>query len=215
MLFGEAIRVAMEDLGLSVVGVVTTGEEALVAVRRLRPDVVLMDLGLPDQSGLAVGKAILEEWPEAKVLALTALNDRAAVDEALRLGFRGYLTKDTPAAHFVNSVRSVIDGHIVLPHRLSPMGGRSQVENDAALLADQLTPRELEVIGLLVQGADGRTIAAKLHISVSTLHTHLRRCREKLGLPDIKALTVFAARHCYLEISVTQRALTSKRRHLR
>jgi len=201
MLFGEAIRVAMEDLGLSVVGVVTTGEEALVAVRRLRPDVVLMDLGLPDQSGLAVGKAILEEWPEAKVLALTALNDRAAVDEALRLGFRGYLTKDTPAAHFVNSVRSVIDGHIVLPHRLSPMGGRSQVENDAALLADQLTPRELEVIGLLVQGADGRTIAAKLHISRNTVRTHVQSILTKLQVHSRLEAVAFALRRGVVRLS--------------
>ena len=98
MLFAEAVQVAIQDLGVSVTRVVTTGEEAIAEADRAMPDVIFMDIGLPDQSGLVAGRKILERHPEAKVIALTALSDRASVDEALRLGFVGYLTKDTPVA---------------------------------------------------------------------------------------------------------------------
>jgi DNA-binding NarL/FixJ family response regulator len=195
MLFAEAIRVALEDLGMSVVAMVSTGAEGIDTALRSRPDVVLMDIALPDQSGLVAGRAILEAWPDGKILALTALNDKAAVEEALRIGFRGYLSKDTPVAQFVNSLRSVMEGHLILPHRLSPIGRRSNVHDDAALLASQLTPRELEVIALLVQGADGRTIATALHISRNTVRTHVQSILTKLQVHSRLEAAAFAIRH--------------------
>ena len=85
MLFAEAVQVAIQDLGLSVTRVVTTGEDAIAEADRDLPDVIFMDIGLPDQSGLVAGQKILDRHPEAKIIALTALSDRASVDEALRL----------------------------------------------------------------------------------------------------------------------------------
>jgi two-component system nitrate/nitrite response regulator NarL len=203
-LFAEAIHVALDDLGMSVVGVVGTGEEAVAAVGRTTPDVILMDLALPDQSGLAAGRTILEQRPEAKILALTALNDRSAVDEALRIGFRGYLTKDTPVAQFVSSVRSVLDGHMVLPHRLSPVGRRSPGEEEAALLASQLTTREREVLALLVQGADGRSVATKLGISRNTVRTHVQSILTKLQVHSRLEAATFAVRHRLVDIPTSE-----------
>ena len=86
---------------MEAVGVVTSGRAALAYLEDDRPDVILLDLGLPDRSGLAVGREILESWPEAKLVVLTALDDPKAVEEAMRAGFRGYLTKDTPVSRFV------------------------------------------------------------------------------------------------------------------
>src|SRR5438034_5446813 len=157
-LFAEAVRGALEYQGMSVVGVVSTGEEAVVAVETSRPKVVLMDLALPGRSGLAAGQAILERWPEIKIVALTALNDQAAMEEALRVGFVGYLTKDVSIAQLTNSIRAVADGNVLLPRKLWPR--RSPLyEDDAALLASQLSPREREVLALLVEGANGATVA--------------------------------------------------------
>ena len=76
------------------------GRDAIAFLETDRADVVVMDLGLPDRSGLAVGQEILERWPEMKILAVTALDEPKAVDDALQKGFRGYLTKDTPVARF-------------------------------------------------------------------------------------------------------------------
>jgi DNA-binding NarL/FixJ family response regulator len=200
MLFAEAIRVALEDLGVTVLRVASTGAEAIEATRQLRPDVILLDIGLPDRSGLVVGREILLEWPEAKIVALTALSDRAAVDEAIRLGFRGYLTKDTPVSRFVTAVRSAADGHVVLPHRLMDRGSRTPEEEEVALLADQLTPREHDVLALLVQGANGQAVGAALGISRNTVRTHVQSILTKLQVHSRLEAATFAVRHGLVEV---------------
>jgi two-component system, NarL family, nitrate/nitrite response regulator NarL len=199
-LFAEAIRVALEDFGMHVTDVVSRGLEAIEAVDRSDPDVTLMDIALPDQSGLAAGRAILERHPEAKIIAVTALTDRAVVDEALRIGFVGYLTKDTPVAQFVNAVRSAMDGHLVLPHRLSPNRGSTQQQEEVALLASQLTPREREVLALLVRGANGRLAADQLGISSNTVRTHVQSILTKLQVHSRLEAATFAVRHRLVEI---------------
>lgn len=203
MLFAEAIRVAIEDLGLSVIRVATTGEDAIAEVDRAMPDVILMDIGLPDQSGLAAGRTILERHPDAKLIALTALSDRSTVDEALRIGFVGYLTKDTPVARFVNAIHSAVDGHLVLPQRLSPTRRRSQAEEEVALMASQLTPREREVLALLVQGADGHKAAATLGISLNTVRTHVQSILTKLQVHSRLEAATFAVRHGIVKVPGT------------
>jgi two-component system, NarL family, nitrate/nitrite response regulator NarL len=197
MLFADAIRSTLESAGLEVVGVATTGGQGLEDVRRERPDLVLVDLGLPDQSGLAVGKQILEDFPETKVLALTAIDAPRAVEEALRSGFHGYLTKDTPVARFVTSVMAAVDGQVVIPHRLAPSvaGARSPGEESAALLVEQLTPRELEVLALLVDGSNGEDIARRLVISPNTVRTHVQSILTKLQVHSRLEAATFAVRH--------------------
>jgi len=171
----------MEDFGLSVVGVVTTGEEAVEAALHLRPDVILMDLGLPDQSGLVAGRRILEEYPKARVVALTALLSPATVREAVRIGFHGYLTKDTPVSKFASSLRAVLDGQVVFPRRLVSAITRARDDDDGLeLLAAQLTARELEVLGLMSEGLGGSEIARKLGISTNTVRTHIQSILTKL-----------------------------------
>ena len=201
MLFAEAVQAALQGLGMLVTHIVTTGEGAIAEVDRAVPDVIFMDIGLPDQSGLMAGRTILERHPEAKIIALTALSDRSAVEEALRIGFVGYLTKDTPVARFVNAIRSAVDGHLVLPQRLSPTRRRTQAEKDIALMASQLTPREREVLTLLVQGADGRRAAATLGISLNTVRTHVQSILTKLQVHSRLEAATFAVRHGIVEIS--------------
>jgi len=177
-----------------VVGVAPTAEEAFVAVERERPDLILMDLGLPDQSGLAAGKVILERFPDAKLLALTARDDHWAVEEALKTGFLGYITKNTAVGEFVQAIRTVFAGQVVLPRRLSSRNGRSQDEN-AALMAEQLTPREREVLSLLAQGASGDAIARPLGISPNTVRTHVQSILTKLQVHSRLEAAAFAVRH--------------------
>src|SRR6266508_5925735 len=106
-LFSEVIRSTLEGMGMEVLAAATTGSEGLAVARQERPDVVLIDIGLPDESGLAVGRKILDEMPDTKLVAVTSLIDPRAVAEAVRLGFRGYVTKDTPVNQFVTSIRAV------------------------------------------------------------------------------------------------------------
>src|SRR5215207_660312 len=196
-LFAEAVRATLEAKGIKVVAVVANGAGALEAVTAHRPDLVLLDLGLPDRSGLAVGADILDEAPETKVLALTALDDPRAVKEAMRTGFHGYLTKDTPVAKFVEAVLAAIGGQVVMPHRLaaSAAGARSSQERQVALMADQLTYRELDVLRLLAEGMQGDAIARKLGISRNTVRTHVQSILTKLQVHSRLEAASFAVRH--------------------
>jgi two-component system nitrate/nitrite response regulator NarL len=202
-LFAEAIRSALDDAGMDAVGVVTSGRAALAYLEDDRPDVILLDLGLPDRSGLAVGREILDSWPEAKLVVLTALDDPKAVEEAMRAGFSGYLTKDTPVSRFVSSIEAIVAGQVVFPHRFARRGERVGSGDSVWLLISQLTPREREVLGLLVEGADGRTIATRLGISRNTVRTHVQSILTKLQVHSRLEAATLAVRHRVVPIPTT------------
>ena len=196
-LFAEAIQVTLRGVGADVVGVATNGEEALDGVREHRPDVVLLDIGLPDQSGIAVGRRILDEHPDTKVVALTALEDEQVVKEALRVGFDGFLSKDIHVDRFGRAIHAVADGQVVVPQKIgkSVLRGRSAVPSEAELLARQLTQRELEVLALLAEGASSRQIAAALAVSPNTVRTHVNGILSKLQVHSRLEAAAFAVRH--------------------
>jgi len=179
-LFAEAVKPTLESFHMEVVGIATTGAEGVDLARRLRPDLVLIDLGLPDESGLVTGRRILEEFPEAKLVALTALDSPAAVREAMKIGFHGYLTKDMPVSRFASSLRVAVEGQVVLPRRLTSTVGRPADQDGWALLASQLTARERETLNLLAEGLSGTEIAKALGISTNTVRTHIQSILTKL-----------------------------------
>jgi len=196
-LFAEAVRATLEARGIEVVAVVANGAGALEAVGAHKPDLVLLDLGLPDRSGLAVGADILDQAPDTKVVALTALNDSRAVKEAMRTGFHGYMTKDPPVAKFVEAVLATIQGQMVMPYRLAAhaAGSLSSQEHQAALMADRLTYRELDVLRLLAEGMRGEEIVRKLGISGNTVRTHVQSILTKLQVHSRLEAATFAVRH--------------------
>jgi DNA-binding NarL/FixJ family response regulator len=176
---------------MSVLGIYTTAAGGSAGVREHRPDLVLLDLGLPDGSGLELGKDILEESPETKVVALTALEDERSVQDALKAGFHGYLTKQTEAERFKHALRSIVDGQIVFPQRQK---GRSRERTDDELMAEQLTTREVEVLQLLAEGASSGGIADQLRVSPNTVRTHVQGILSKLQLHSRLEAAAFAVR---------------------
>jgi two-component system nitrate/nitrite response regulator NarL len=196
-LFAEAVRATLEARGIQVVAVAANGAAALEAVASHRPDLVLMDIGLPDRSGLAVGAEIVEEWPGTKVVALTALDDPRAVKEAVRSGFHGYVVKDIPVTKFIDVVLATLGGQTVVPHRLAARaaGMLSTTEHSVALMADQLTYRELDVLRLLAEGLPGDAIARRLGISRNTVRTHVQNVLTKLQVHSRLEAATFAVRH--------------------
>lgn len=176
------------------VGIAGRAEEALELMPACRPDIVLLDLGLPDESGLVLGADILERWPEVRILVLSALDDRRSVDEAVHLGFHGYLTKDTPVSRFEAAIRAVMAGTVVVPRYGGGSSARGR-SDEVDLLAEQLTARELEVLGLLVEGRSGAEIAARLTISPNTVRTHVQSVLTKLQVHSRLEAVAFAVRH--------------------
>jgi DNA-binding NarL/FixJ family response regulator len=192
------VRSALVDRGMEVVGIATDADDATVMAADLQPEVVLLDLGLPDRGGLALGRELMDAHPQLIVIALTALESPQAVNEALRLGFRGYVTKSTPVDRFVRSVEAATQGQTVVPSHLVRAANRASEGPD--LLAEQLTPREREVLRLLVEGVTGADIARRLKISANTVRTHVQSILTKLQVHSRLEAATFAVRHRIVEV---------------
>lgn len=192
-LFAEAVQLALEKHAMDVV-VATTADEAVAAAAGHGPDVVLLDIGLPDRSGLQLGRELLEAHPDAKIVIVTSLEDQRALQEAVKLGFHGFLTKDTKLPQLVRAIRDVAEGQLVVPHRLT-IRRRNGESEEVALLASQLTPREREVLSLLVAGSNSTEIARALTVSPNTVRTHVQSILAKLQVHSRLEAVAFARRH--------------------
>ncbi|MEU8612698.1 response regulator transcription factor [Actinoplanes sp. NPDC048791] len=193
-------RMILTADGIEVVAEATNGAEAVDAVRRHRPDVVLMDIRMPEMDGLAATRQILSGTGAApRVIMLTTFDLDHYVYAALTAGASGFLLKDVTPEHLVNAVRLVRDGDAML----APAITRRLVERFAQRDADVpvvhrdlsvLTPRELEVLGLLAHGLSNSELAGRLHLSEATVKTHVARILAKLGLRDRVQAVVVAYR---------------------
>jgi two-component system, NarL family, nitrate/nitrite response regulator NarL len=200
-LFAEAMAHTVTRVGMTVVGIATSANEARAEARETRPDMVLVDVGLPDQDGVELGKEILEELPNTKVVALTARDDGESVRDAFRAGFHGYLTKNIDPGRFTRALESVFDGNVVFPDGAATRSAHGNARRSAAdLLADQLTTRELDVLRLLVEGASSREIADRLAISHNTVRTHVQGILTKLQVHSRLEAAAFAVRNDLLDL---------------
>ena len=201
-LFADVIRSVLVEHGMDVLDVAASVQEGLASVRAGVPDVVLVDLGLPDGDGISLGRSIVAEHPDVRVIALTALNDPKAVGEALRAGFSGYLTKDTPLTQFVGMIRAAMEGQVVIPQRLAAAaaGARTAEERHASLLAEQLSPRERQVLTLLAEGANSEDIAGRLSVSPNTVRTHVQSILTKLQVHSRLEAATFAVRYGIVKV---------------
>ncbi|HXJ66875.1 MAG TPA: response regulator transcription factor [Actinomycetota bacterium] len=192
-LFAEVVAAALRKGGIDVVGICSTGAEGLRAAQRLSPDLVLVDVGLPDQSGLLVGMQIIDNVEGAKVVALTGQDDPRAVREAISAGFAGFLTKDLSTIELLKAIQVIREGKRVVRQHLQP---RRQpflpTENGSLLLSRQLTHREREVLSLLSRGVSGRDIGERLGVSGNTVRSHVQTILSKLQVHSRAEAVAFA-----------------------
>ena len=175
--------------GIELVGQAQDGQEAIEFCETLQPDVVLMDLVMPGMTGPEATRAILQKWPSIKIVALTSFEEKDLVQDALHAGAISYLLKNIGAQELTNAVREAFHGRA----RLSPEIAQSlmQVARGEPALGDDLTPREREVLALLVEGLTNREIAQRLVISPSTARAHVSNILSKLEVTNrVEAVTL-------------------------
>jgi len=195
---GIATLLAAED-GIEVVAQASGGRVGVRLSRELRPDVVLMDLQMPDLDGVEATRLILAEQPATRVLVLTVVSDEDKVSAALGAGASGFLLKDTPVDQVAMAVRAAADGSAWLSPRAAEIVLGRMRETEPGSLADsslleQLSPRELDVLELLARGMENAKIADELEISPRTVKNHVSSILGKLGLTSRLQAAIYAVR---------------------
>ena len=193
----DGIRSLLErEDGLSVVGLAATGEEAVLAADRLRPDVITMDLVLPTLNGIDATKIILSSLPETKIIVLSACSTSEHIYQALHAGACGYVLKDALGPELVRAVRAVVSGKRYLSSSIAPaFAGGCAGEVGARSPLERLSRREREVLHRTVEGQSSTQIALQLSLSSKTVDTYRSRLMQKLGVSNRSALIRFAIQH--------------------
>jgi DNA-binding NarL/FixJ family response regulator len=179
--------------GMKVVGSAATGRAAVEATERLKPDVVIMDLAMPDWNGIEATQRILSTSPKISVIALSASHTSEHVSRALRAGARGYVVKDAKGAELVEAVKMVSVGRRYLSQRASPgPGADGLVEFPTKTPMERLSARERDVMARIIEGRTSLDIAKELSLSRKTVDTYRARLMVKLGVSNRTALIRFA-----------------------
>jgi DNA-binding NarL/FixJ family response regulator len=193
----DGLRMLLEaQHDIRVVGEAEEGRQAVCGVLSSKPNIVLMDITMPELNGIEATRKIQEELPAAKVVILSVHADSEHVYRAFQAGARGYLLKESAGSEVVDAVRSVNGGQRYLSQKLVEAGLDEYIydrQNRSPL--DQLSGREREVFQLTVEGNTSAAIAEKLGLSPKTVETYRSRIMEKLGVEDITGLVRYAIRH--------------------
>lgn len=197
-LMREGIRALLRTCDdLEVVGEAHDGQDAIAQCRRLRPDVVLMDVAMPGLGGLEATLEVRRQQPDVRVLVLTQYEDREYVARFLKAGVAGYVLKKAAASELVAAIRSVHRGGLVLDPQIARDAvdlSRPAAEAAAQDPYDTLTEREKQVLKLVAEGGSSKDVAQVLGVSVKTAMTHREHLMEKLGAHNRTDLIRFALR---------------------
>lgn len=183
-----------QDDGIEVAGLAADGREAWQLCRKLKPDVVLMDMRMPQYDGSYGISRIKADFPDIRVLVLTTFDDRETVDAAVQGGADGYILKEMEDDKVIQSVKAVCAGIRVFGGSVFE-GMRRQMALPGAKADLDLTPREMDIMRLVAQGMDNREIAAGLFLAEGTVRNNISRLLEKLKLKDRTQLAVFTVKN--------------------
>ncbi len=185
-LFREGIKDLLEDeKGIDVVGEAANGPEAVRLAKKLKPNVILMDIKLPEMDGIAATKIIRKECPDTNVIMLSSFEDEAHITEAIQAGANGYLSKMLPACELVNALKTFTHEGVMIPQPIMGkllQGLRQMGMQDSSPMA--LTRTEIRVLALLGKGKSNKEIASELSCSVKTIKNHLNSVFQKLGVSN-------------------------------
>ena len=199
-MFRQGVKSILEtEEGLRIAGEAATGREAVRHALQIKPDVILMDIQMPELDGVAATKEILGEWPEAKVIILTMYRQDRYVFEAIKAGARGYLLKDSGADDLISAIRKVADGETLLSPELAvsvldEFHKLGELPDHPEHKISGLTEREADILRLVAKGASNQEIAQALDVSEKTVRNRLSEIFSKLRLNNRTEAALYALR---------------------
>jgi DNA-binding NarL/FixJ family response regulator len=182
---------------MDVVGQATDGRMAIDMVRELRPDVVIMDIGMPNLNGIEATRQMTTENPHLKVMALSTHSDGSVVAKMIKAGATGYMLKESAFSELLDGLHTMAEGKTYLCSKISKVVFADYVNlltNPKSDLIDGLTIREREILQLVAEGHTTKDIARELHLSPKTVDSHREHIMEKLGVRNVASLTKYAIR---------------------
>lgn len=193
----EMVRLGLKSFldlqpDIQVVGEAKNGEEGIARALELRPDVVVMDIVMPEMDGVTATLALLKAWKKAKILVLTSYLDYEKIYPVIEAGAMGYLLKTSSSQEILSSIRKVANGEQAIE---SEVDNTVQYHKNHPQLHDALTSRERDVLALLAKGYDNQSISEALFISLKTVKTHVSNILAKLQVEDRTQAVVYAFQH--------------------
>ena len=196
-LIRESLSIILsQNADMEVTGLAENGAELLSLIKKAPPDIVLMDIRMPELDGVAATHAIKEQWPQVRIIILTTFDDDEYVFNALKYGASGYLLKGVSVAELSNAIRTVAHGGAMINpkvvHFFNQMAQSSVQQDDAAIDAGSLSRTERNIALLVGHGLSNKEIAARLSLSEGTVRNGLSSALSKLGLRDRTQLAIWA-----------------------
>lgn len=198
----DGLKALLQDEpDIEVVGEAGTGREALKLIRQLRPDVVLMDISMPDMTGLEATEIIKKGYPEVKVIALTVHESETYLKRMMQVGANGYVVKRAAAQELTNAIRTVMRGGVYIHPDIAKqlVSELTRFQSTKQERQKQLSEREWQVLRLIALGYTNQQIADRLSLSVKTVETYRARIADKLGLRTRAELVKYALQHGLLD----------------
>jgi len=202
----QGIRAIIESHpGWEVCAEAVDGRETLQKVGECNPDLVALDIGMPNMNGLDAARQILHENPKAKILFLTVFDTDAAAKTAMQIGAKGLILKSDAGKELIGAIETIQRNAVYFSPKMSHAGLGSDLRGSRrSLEKDTLTPRESEVIKLLAEGKSTKDVAALLGLSVKTAETHRSNIMGKLGLHSVSELVLYAVRNNIVQASASE-----------
>ncbi|MFI3615689.1 response regulator [Streptococcus uberis] len=193
----EMVRLGLKSFlnmqkDVEVIAEASNGRQGIELASELKPDVLVMDLVMPELGGVEATLEILKEWPEAKILVLTSYLDNEKIYPVIDAGAKGYMLKTSSAAEILNAIQKVAKGQLAIETEVDK---KIKAHDRKPNLHDELTAREYDILYLLAKGYDNQTIADELFISLKTVKTHVSNILSKLEVDDRTQAVVYAFRH--------------------
>ncbi|MCX6026916.1 MAG: response regulator transcription factor [Chloroflexi bacterium] len=197
---GLRTLIASEE-GLELVGEAAGGYEAIAMVEKARPDVLVLDLSMPDLDGISVTRNIKPRFPDLRILVLTLHEDEALLKEAIKAGAVGYILKRAAEAELISAIQVILRGDLYIDPSMirTLLGEPRQVPSLQTTSVETLTSREKEILKLIVDGYTNRQIGTHLNISIRTVEGHRANISDKLGLHSRVELVRYAREHGMIE----------------